>query len=111
MTVDEAKAAYDKGDVVVLDAVDAGEYRRVADEIPGAVRIDPDEIEEAYEQLPRDQTILTYCTCDSEELSARVAYFLRKQGYEAYAIEGGLLEWREAGYPVHEKNLAAPVGG
>ena len=110
MTVDEAKATYDQDDVVVLDVVDAGEYRHVADEIRRAVHIDPDEIEEVYEQLPRDQTILTYCTCDSEELSARVAYFLRKQGYDAIAIEGGLPEWREAGYPVQEKDLAAPFG-
>jgi hypothetical protein len=28
---------------------------------------------------------------------------MREQGYQAYAIEGGLHEWREAGYPVEEK--------
>jgi rhodanese-related sulfurtransferase len=32
-----------------------------------------------------------------------VALFLRKQGYQAYAIQGGLEAWREAGYPVEEK--------
>jgi rhodanese-related sulfurtransferase len=32
-----------------------------------------------------------------------VAFFLRKRGYKAYAIKGGLDAWREAGYPVEEK--------
>jgi rhodanese-related sulfurtransferase len=34
-----------------------------------------------------------------------VAFFLRKQGYEAYAIRGGLEAWREAGYPLEEKEV------
>ena len=28
---------------------------------------------------------------------------MREQGYEAYAIEGGLHAWREKGYPVEQK--------
>jgi rhodanese-related sulfurtransferase len=28
---------------------------------------------------------------------------MRKKGYQAYAIKGGLLKWREKGYPVEEK--------
>jgi rhodanese-related sulfurtransferase len=32
-----------------------------------------------------------------------VAHFLRKQGYEANAIKGGLEAWHEADYPIEEK--------
>jgi rhodanese-related sulfurtransferase len=32
-----------------------------------------------------------------------VALFLRKKGYDAYAIEGGLDAWLEAGYPLEKK--------
>lgn len=32
-----------------------------------------------------------------------MAFFLRKQGYEAYAIKGGFYAWKEAGYPLEEK--------
>lgn len=32
-----------------------------------------------------------------------MALFLRKQGYQAYAIQGGLEAWYEAGYPVEDK--------
>jgi rhodanese-related sulfurtransferase len=28
---------------------------------------------------------------------------LRKQGYKAYAIEGGLEAWRKAGCPIEQK--------
>jgi hypothetical protein len=28
---------------------------------------------------------------------------MRKKGYEAHAIEGGLEGWREEGYPIEEK--------
>lgn len=110
MAIDEARAAYDEGDVLILDVVDAGAYPHIAHEIRGARRIDPDDIEEAYRRLPKGRTILTYCTCDNDEISAKVAYFLRKQGYDAYAIEGGLPAWREAGYPVREKDLVTVTG-
>lgn len=107
MNPDEAKGVYDRGDALVLDVVDAGAYPHVAYEIRGAERIDPDDIEDVYQRLPEKRTILSYCTCDNDEISARVAYFLRKQGYNAYAIAGGLPAWREAGYPVEEKDLIA----
>jgi len=32
-----------------------------------------------------------------------VAHFLRKKGYEANAIRGGLEAWHDAGYPTEEK--------
>lgn len=35
-----------------------------------------------------------------------MAFFLRNQGYEAYAIEGGLAAWAEAGYPMQPKGEA-----
>lgn len=35
-----------------------------------------------------------------------MAFFLRNQGCEAYAIKGGLAAWREAGYPVEPKQEA-----
>jgi rhodanese-related sulfurtransferase len=33
-----------------------------------------------------------------------VAFFLRKQGYQANAIKGGLKAWKEADYPIEEKD-------
>jgi rhodanese-related sulfurtransferase len=107
LPLEEAKAVYDEKQVTVVDVVDAGAYPHVAHEVRGAERINPDDIEEAYGRLRQEHTILTYCTCDNDEISAKVAYFLRKQEYSAYAIEGGLPAWRQAGYPVQEKEVVA----
>ena len=82
--------------------MDGGAYPHIPDKIRGAERIDPDDIEDVCQGLPEERTILTYCTCDNDEISAKVAYFLRKRGHDAYAIEGGLPAWREAGCPVQE---------
>jgi rhodanese-related sulfurtransferase len=35
-----------------------------------------------------------------EATSARVAHWLREQGFSAYVIIGGLRAWTRAGYPV-----------
>ncbi len=32
-----------------------------------------------------------------------MAFFLRKHGYEAYAIRGGIEGWHEAGYELERK--------
>ena len=32
-----------------------------------------------------------------------MAQFLREQGYRAYALEGGLQAWYDAGYPLEAK--------
>jgi len=42
-----------------------------------------------------------------------VALFLRKQGYEAFALRGGYQAWKEAGYPVQPKEaeLDSPPEG
>lgn len=109
LSLEKARALYDEQDVTVLDVVDGGAYPHFDHEIKGAVRIDPDDVEDSHHRLPQDNTILTYCTCDNDEISARIAYFLRKEGYDAYAIEGGLPAWQEAGHPVHEKEMAAPA--
>ena len=36
-------------------------------------------------------------------MSARAALFLRKQGYDAWALEGGMEAWIAAGYPTEER--------
>jgi rhodanese-related sulfurtransferase len=36
-------------------------------------------------------------------VSARAALFLRKQGYDAWALEGGMKAWIAAGYPTEER--------
>jgi membrane protein DedA with SNARE-associated domain/rhodanese-related sulfurtransferase len=69
--------------------------------LPGALRIGPDELKQRHELIPRDRDIILYCTCPSEETSAKVAMDLRKMGVRRVRpLRGGLQGWRDAGYPV-----------
>lgn len=62
ISLEEAKERYDEGSAVILDVVDPSSYEELDYQIKGAVRIDPREIDEAYTQLPKDRSVLAYCT-------------------------------------------------
>jgi membrane protein DedA with SNARE-associated domain/rhodanese-related sulfurtransferase len=69
--------------------------------LPGALRIGPDELKQRREIIPRDRDIVLYCTCPSEETSAKVALELRRMGVKRVRpLRGGLQGWRDAGYPL-----------
>ena len=38
-----------------------------------------------------------------------MASFLEKQGYRAFALEGGYLAWYKAGYPIERKEATAAL--
>lgn len=69
--------------------------------LPGAVRIGPEELKERHGVIPRDRDVVLYCTCPSEETSAKVALELRKMGvHRVRPLRGGLQGWKDAGYPL-----------
>ncbi|MGP8260496.1 MAG: VTT domain-containing protein [Acidobacteriaceae bacterium] len=82
--------------------------------LPGAVRIGPSEVARHAEQIPRDRDIILYCTCPSEETSAKVALQLHRLGItRVRPLRGGFDGWKQAGYPlfeyVEESGIAAPT--
>jgi membrane protein DedA with SNARE-associated domain/rhodanese-related sulfurtransferase len=69
--------------------------------LPGALRVGPDELKQRREIIPRDRDIVLYCTCPSEETSAKVALELRRMGIKRVRpLRGGLQAWKDAGYPL-----------
>lgn len=69
--------------------------------LPGALRIGPDELKRRRELIPRDRDVVLYCTCPSEETSAKVAMELRRMGVRRVRpLRGGLQGWKDAGYPM-----------
>ena len=69
--------------------------------LPGAVRISPGDIAARSEIIPRDRDVILYCTCPSEETSARVAKQLLRAGvHRVRPLRGGFEGWRDAGYPL-----------
>ena len=69
--------------------------------LPGAVRIGPAELASQADRIPRDRDIILYCTCPSEETSAKVALQLHRLGItRVRPLRGGFDGWKQAGYPL-----------
>lgn len=69
--------------------------------LPGAVRIGPTELARCAESIPRDRDVILYCTCPSEETSAKVAMQLHRLGVtRVRPLRGGFDGWKKAGYPL-----------
>jgi rhodanese-related sulfurtransferase len=78
--------------------------------LPGALRIGPNEIRQHSEIIPRDRDVVLYCTCPSEETSAKLALQLHKVGvYRVRPLRGGFDGWKEAGYPLVDYITDAPA--
>jgi membrane protein DedA with SNARE-associated domain/rhodanese-related sulfurtransferase len=69
--------------------------------LPGALRLGPDDLKLRRELIPRDRDVVLYCTCPSEETSAKVAMELRRMGVlRVRPLRGGLQGWKDCGFPV-----------
>ncbi|MFC6647226.1 VTT domain-containing protein [Granulicella cerasi] len=69
--------------------------------LPGALHIPPEELVKSRALIPQERDIVLFCTCPSEETSARIALQLRKLGVrKVRPLRGGLQGWRDAGFPV-----------
>lgn len=99
----EAKTAFEAGKAVIIDV--RGEPSFKAGHIKGAQLIDLKDIAARSEELPKDKTIILYCSCPSEQSSIAAANALKAKGVEnTTALVGGYNGWKEAGYPVETAN-------
>lgn len=63
ITVAEAKRLMDLGETVqFVDSRNPTAWAQSDRELPGAVRVPADEIEQHLAELPRDRTLVAYCT-------------------------------------------------
>ena len=60
--VEKAKAMVDSGEALIVDVVAAHVWPSMSRTIQGSIRIPPQEIEARFGELPRDKTLITYCT-------------------------------------------------
>ena len=69
--------------------------------LPGAVRVSPANLTQHKAMLPMDRDVILYCTCPSEETSAKVAKQLHDLGiHRVRPLRGGFDGWKLAGYPL-----------
>jgi membrane protein DedA with SNARE-associated domain/rhodanese-related sulfurtransferase len=102
LTPDELRVRLDSSDPPrILDLRTAIAFEVTCETLPGAIRLDPEELEERHKELPRNCDIVLYCTCPNETTSARVALALKKLGIQrVFPLEGGFEAWAARGYPV-----------
>ena len=63
LTVAEVKEMMDRGQpLVFVDARNPQAWHNATTMLPGAVRIPADHVAEHLGEIPRDRTVITYCT-------------------------------------------------
>ncbi|MGB8888399.1 MAG: rhodanese-like domain-containing protein [Candidatus Korobacteraceae bacterium] len=80
--------------------------------IPGAIRIDPNEVLQNPSLIPTDREVVVYCTCPGDETSRRVlTRALAMHLSRIKLLKGGLAGWKARGYSVvpYEKSFHLDV--
>lgn len=84
--------------MTVLDIRPADEF--AAGHIPGALNTTLTELEQIIPRLDKAAEIVAYCRGPYCVYAHQAVAALRKHGFSARRLEGGLPEWREDGRPV-----------
>ena len=87
-----------EGSVTVLDVRPRDEY--AAGHIPGALNATLAELEQILPKLAPDVEIVAYCRGPYCVYAHQAVAALRRQGFRARRLDGGLPEWREEGRDV-----------
>jgi len=101
MSLAELKARVETGDpnLVILDVRERDAYE--AGHIAGARLLPRGQLELRVNQELPDPTQRILTCCELGRISTLAAATLRTMGFQrAVALDGGMLAWREAGYPV-----------
>jgi len=111
LTPDALRLRLESGEPLrIVDLRTTIAYEATRQTLPGAIRLDPEELEQRHSEIPRDCDVVLYCTCPNETTSARVALALKKRGIErVFPLEGGLEAWISCGYPVEGLPLGTPT--
>jgi Fe-Mn family superoxide dismutase len=99
ISAEELKVALDDEDdrpPVLLDLCLPRDLRRRTDMLAGASMHAPAALPRWIEELPRDRPIAVYCICGFQ-VSGRAVMELRRRGYDARALVGGITAWHAIG--------------
>lgn len=92
----EAQEEAKEGRAVFLDVRSAESHSKGA--IPGAVHIPRKELPNHLHDLPKNQTVVAYCSDLGCQSSLKATIELRKHGFDAKHLVGGFRFWQEKGY-------------
>lgn len=75
--------------------------------IQGSLKIPVSEIEKRAGELDKNYEVVTYCAGYHCNASRTAATKLEKLGFNVAAYEGGIQEWKQAGFPTESFSKAA----
>jgi Fe-Mn family superoxide dismutase len=81
---------------MLLDICQPRDLPRRTDMLPGAQMHAPGALPRWIKDLPRDRPIAVYCICGFQ-VSGKAVTELRRQGFDARAVEGGITAWHAIG--------------
>lgn len=63
ITVDEVRERLARGEpLAIVDARSAESWGKAQTQIPGSIRVPPDDVADHADDVPRDRAVVTYCT-------------------------------------------------
>ena len=87
---------------LILDVRSRAHYDEEDGQIPGSIRVLPDQLGDWADGRKPERPIVAYCSCPNEATSVHVAQHLNDLGFDAKALVGGYPAWK-ALYPVEAK--------
>ena len=95
-TVDSLYGKLKEEDLFVLDVREKEEYAK--GHIPGAVNIYVGELEKSLAEVPLDRSVVSVCSTGNR--SGLGASILARGGFKTvHNLIGGMMAWKEKGYP------------
>lgn len=99
ISVEEAKALFDKGGVTFLDCREPKEYK--SGHVPGAINIPRGLLEFQIDKKIPDKNTQVIMYCKSGGRASLACCSIQRMGYKNVKnIDGGWKAWAKAGYPV-----------
>jgi rhodanese-related sulfurtransferase len=97
---DRARELIEGGEVQLVDVRE--QYEWDAGRIAGARHIEVARLAAEAESLDRARPVLFYCRVGSRSGMAADAF--RRAGFDAYSVDGGLVEWDRRGHPLEPED-------
>ncbi|TAE32426.1 MAG: rhodanese-like domain-containing protein [Candidatus Kapaibacterium sp.] len=87
-------------DAIILDVRTAEEFHSETGHLPKAVLIPVQELEKRIGELAAKKKHAFVVYCRSGSRSKRASEILAAQGFSAFNLDGGIMAWNAAHYPV-----------
>jgi len=107
-TLADAKVLFDRKEAIFIDSRHREDYE--LERIPGALWLFVEDVDRLYDEvlgsIPKDRTLITYCSDPQCGSAIKLADELVARGHtKVFILLEGLPGWKEAGYPTEGSSV------